>query len=63
MAWSCAYDWAMGASVRDSVSVVIPGRIRYYGVTTGVVMVWWQNSTISEIYSALVSCVMMRWHQ
>ena len=58
-----ASDWAVGAPVRASISVVSPWIMRYSGVTTGVVMVWWRNSTVSEIYLDLVSCGITRWHR
>ena len=63
MEWVWASDWDVGASVWAFVSVVIPWRMRYSGVTTGVVMVWWRNSTLSEIYSALVLCGMIHCHR
>ena len=50
MAWRWAYEWAVGASVREFVSVMIPWRIRSLGASTRVVMVWWWNSTVSEIF-------------
>ena len=40
MDWSCASNWAEGASVRASVRVVIPWSIWSSGVNTGVVMIW-----------------------
>ena len=63
MACRWSYYWAVGAYVRASVSVVIPWIIRSSGVTNGEVMVWWQNSTVSEIFSALVSFGITRWHR
>ena len=63
MYWSCVSNWAVGSSVRASVSVVIPCIIWSYRVTTGVVMVWLWKSTLSEIFSALVSFDMTRWHR
>ena len=63
MSWNWSSDWAVGASVRSFVSVVRPWRMRYSGVTIGVVIVWWKNSTVLEILSALVSCGMICWHQ
>ena len=63
MACSWASEWAVVASVRKYVSVVSPWKMRLSGVTTGVVMVWWRNSTVLDIFSALVSCAMIRWHQ
>ena len=49
MAWSWASDWYVGASMRKYISVVIPWRMRSSGVTTGVVIIWWRNSTVSDI--------------
>ena len=62
MAWSWAPDWSVGTFMRESVSVVIPRIMRSYGVTTGLGMVWWRNSTVSKICSDLVLCGMIRWH-
>ena len=46
MAWSWAYDWSVGASVRSSVSMLSPWRIRYYGVTT-----WGSYGLVEELHS------------
>ena len=62
MTWSWASDWDVGASVRAFVSMVIPQRMRSSGITTGVVMVWWRNSTVLDICSVSVLCGMIRWH-
>ena len=59
---SCASDWDVVASVRESIRMVRPRRMRSSGFTTGVVMVWWRNSTISDICSALVLRGMIHWH-
>ena len=63
MAYCWEYDWAKGASVRAFVRVVISWRMWYSEVTTGIVMVWWRNSTVLEICLALVSCGITRWHR
>ena len=63
MAWIWESDWAVGASVRAFLSLVIPWRMRYSRVTTEVVMVWWRNLAVSEICSALVLFSMIRWNQ
>ena len=47
MTWSWVSNWVVGASVKSYVIVVITWRMQYYGFTTGVVVVWWQNSTVS----------------
>ena len=54
MAYSWLSDWSVGAFLRAFISVVSPCRIRSSRVTTGVVMVWWQNSIVSEIWFTLV---------
>ena len=56
MAWSWALECAVGASVRSPVRVLIPWRMWSSGVTEGVVVDWWHNSTILNNFSALVSC-------
>ena len=60
---SCVSNRAVGASIRAYVNVASPWRIRSSGVTIGKVMVWWRNPTVSDIWSALVMCVMIHCYQ
>ena len=62
IACSCVSQATVGASFKAPVRFCIPWRTRSSDVRVGWVIVWWRNSTVLDICSALVSFVTTRWN-